>query len=102
MLHGEDHEHVANLLTRLWPCLLEFCILIDRREHATSLGTYYWLVNVVLSQARVAPASLRSGFMQNYSTSEDCQECEADFEARWVAERGKSTDREGDNDDIPW
>jgi hypothetical protein len=97
ILHGQDHEPVTTLfdppmtlppadaltedeaadyLKKILARLAEFCISIDMCEHATALETYRWLLKDILPEAQFTSASIGSGFVQYYSTSDDCPQCE--------------------------
>lgn len=118
ILHGENHEPVTSLfdppitlppaetltedeaaghLKTILARLAEFCIAIDMCEHATALNTYRWLLTDILPQARFTKASVGSGFVQHYSTFDDCPECEAEFEAEWAARKRQQDNSQQDN-----
>lgn len=63
-------------------------VAVDMCEHFTARDAYRWLLEEILPDAQIHPQLPSTGFVQHYSTWEDCPQCEAEFEADWEERHG--------------
>ena len=75
-----SEEQAESLLNMLLTRLATHSVAVDVCEHFTALDTYRWLVEVILPEADIHPQLPQIGFVQPYSTWEDCPRCAAEFE----------------------
>jgi hypothetical protein len=86
-----DDEAVESLRVLLARLALH-CVIIHMCEHYTALDTYRWLLEDLLPEEGVHPNLGPTGFVRHYDTAEDCDACDAEFEARWGTERDEPQD----------
>ena len=85
-----DDEQVRIALSVLISRLARHGIALDMCEHATPRTAYCYLVEDILRHEFAHPKLPVTNFVRHYSMSEDCAECQAEFERRSAAEHPKS------------
>jgi hypothetical protein len=75
-----DEAAAESLLTALLERLATHNVEIETCDHFSALETYRWLVEDILPEAEIHPQLSRIGFVQHYTTWEDCKKCAAEFE----------------------
>lgn len=78
-------EEAIPLVRAILAQLALLSVALDVCEHFTPVRTYHLLMNEVLTTARVHPNLPASGMVQHYSTSDYCEQCEAEFDADYEA-----------------
>lgn len=73
---------LKELLKRLALLGVALCIC----EHYTPQMAYRYLAEEILPEYGVHPRLPQIGWVQHYDTSEDCPQCQAEFEIRWSSE----------------
>ncbi len=58
-------------------------VAIDLCPHYTMLKTYRWLLSEILPKGHVHPKLRPTGIVFHYSSFEYCEECDAEFEAKY-------------------
>ncbi|MDH3718395.1 MAG: hypothetical protein OES79_09770 [Planctomycetota bacterium] len=76
---AEAEEALAVLLARL----ALHGVTLDMCEHFSALDAYRYMLEDILPEAQIHPRLPDTGFIQHYSTWENCPVCEAEFEADW-------------------
>lgn len=79
----QTDEEAIPLVRTILAQLALLSVALDVCEHFTPVRTYHLLMNEVLTTARVHPDLPASGMVQHYSTSDYCEECEAEFDAEY-------------------
>jgi hypothetical protein len=69
-------------------------ITLDICEHFTARDSYHYLVKEVLPEAGFIPEAGENGWVQHFSTWEDCPRCSEEIQADWPSS--------GDADDAPF
>ncbi len=67
-------------LKKLLAQLALYNIAIDVCEHFSPGEVYEWLMNDILPKERAYPELRRTQWVQHFSTSDDCPECDAEFD----------------------
>lgn len=75
----EDDELEAELKSLLAQLAL-YGIAVDVCEHFSPRDTYVWLLEEIVPKECAYPELRRTQWIQHFSTSDDCAECDADFE----------------------
>ena len=78
-------EEAIPLVRAILAQLALLSVALDVCEHFTPVRTYHLLMNEVLATAKVHPNLPSSGMVQHYSTSDYCEQCEAEFDAEYEA-----------------
>ncbi|QDV22269.1 hypothetical protein [Aureliella helgolandensis] len=73
-------EEALPLVTAILAQLALLSVALDVCEHFTPLDTYQLLMTEILPTAKVHPNLAATEMVQHYSTSDYCDECEAEFE----------------------
>ena len=97
-----DDEQVQIALNVLLGRLALHGIALDMCEHATPRTAYRFLVEDILSHEAAHPNLPATGFVRHYSMSDDCEECQADFDRRYAAEHPDSADDRPYDSDVPF
>ena len=74
-------------------------VALDVCEHFTMKQTYRLLMEEILPTAKVHPNLAASEMVQHYTTSDYCQQCDAEFEADYQARRSAEAGNEHDEQD---
>jgi hypothetical protein len=82
-----SEEEAATALQTLLARLALHCVTVHICDHYSALDTYRLLLEELLPENGVHPNLKPTGFVVHYDTSESCDECDAEFDARWSAER---------------
>jgi hypothetical protein len=64
-------------------------VTLDVCEHYTPCDAYRYLVETVLVECETYPEAADSGWVQHFSTWEDCAQCEAELERQYEASQGE-------------
>lgn len=75
-----DDEEVEAELKSLLAQLALYNIAIDVCEHYSPRETYEWLLEEILPKESAYPELRRTQWVQHFSTSDDCEECDAEFD----------------------
>ncbi len=97
-----DDEQVQIALKVLLGRLALHGIALGMCEHATPRTAYCFLVEDILSHEAAHPNLPATGFVRHYSMSDDCEECQADFDRRYAAEHPDSPDDHPRDSDVPF
>jgi hypothetical protein len=82
---ANEEEAVAALHTLLARLALH-CVAVHICDHYSALDTYRLLLEELLPENGVHPNLKPTGFVVHYDTSECCDQCDAEFDARSGAE----------------
>jgi hypothetical protein len=92
-----DDATVEAALKELLKRLALLGVAIGICEHFTPQKAYRYLAEEILPEYGVNPRLPQIGWVQHYDTSEDCPECQAEFERRWAAENPDEANDENRN-----
>lgn len=94
-LEEQDDAVVEAALKELLKRLALLGVALAICEHYTPKMTYRYLAQEILPQYGVHPRLPQIGWVQHYDTSEDCTQCQAEFDRRWEEEERQRRQREG-------
>lgn len=97
-----DDEQVRIALSVLLGRLALHGIALDMCEHATPRAAYQYLVEDILRREFAHPNLNATGFVRHYSTSDDCEECQAEFDRQYSIEHPDSPGEGPRDSDLPF
>lgn len=97
-----NDEQVQTALNILLGRLAQHGIALDMCEHATPRAGYRFLVEDILSDGFAPPNLNAAGFVRHYSMSDDCAECQAEFDRRCAADHADPLDDRPRDSDLPF
>lgn len=84
-----DENGAAYLLRLILARLAIYGVAVHMCEHVTALDTYRIFREHIAPEAHCFRQLKGTGWVQNYSTSEDCPACEEEFEREWQEREGR-------------
>jgi hypothetical protein len=93
-----DDATVSAALKELLMRLALLSVALNICEHYTPQQTYRYLTQEILPEYGVHPRLPQIGWVQHYDTSEDCAECQAQFDREWAERHPDEPPADGEGD----